>query len=110
MLALVFVQAVKDLLLRLVANGAGVVEDQAGIFLRLDLPVTFVLQCANDLFRVMGIHLAAKGLYIEGSLGCHSNSKYTVVAFLLIFDRSGCDGLSAARCAGRPTTQPSARP
>jgi len=38
----------------------GVVEDQAGIFLELDLPVTFVLQCANDLFRVIGIHLAAK--------------------------------------------------
>jgi hypothetical protein len=40
----------------------------------------------------MGIHLAAKGLYIEGSLGCHSNSKYTVTAFLLVFGRSSCDG------------------
>jgi hypothetical protein len=36
----------------------------------------------------MGIHLAAKGLYIEGSLGCHSNSKYSVTAFLMDFDLS----------------------
>jgi hypothetical protein len=60
-LALVFVQAVKDLLLGLVADGAGVVEDQAGFFFRLDLPVALLLQCADDLLRVMGIHLAAEG-------------------------------------------------
>ena len=62
MLALVFVEAVKDLLLGFVADRTGVVEDQAGIFFGLDLPVALMLQCANDLFRVMGIHLAAEGL------------------------------------------------
>ena len=79
MLALVFVQAVKNLLFRLVADGTGVIEDQAGILFRLDLPVTFVLQCADDLFRVMGIHLAAEGLQIKGFLGCHSNFEYTPI-------------------------------
>jgi hypothetical protein len=27
----------------------------------------------------MGIHLAAKGLKIEGFLGCHGNSEYTAI-------------------------------
>jgi hypothetical protein len=76
---LVVVEAVEDLLLGFVADGAGVVEDQAGIFFRLHLPVTLMLQCANHLFGVMGIHLAAEGLKIEGFFGCHSNPEYTVM-------------------------------
>jgi hypothetical protein len=31
----------------------------------------------------MSIHLAAECLYIEGFLGCHINSKYTVTRILL---------------------------
>jgi hypothetical protein len=38
-----------------------------------------MLQCANHLFGVMGIHLAAEGLKIEGFFGCHSNPEYTVI-------------------------------
>jgi hypothetical protein len=41
-----------------------------------------LLQCANNLFGVMGIHLAAEGLKVEGFFGCHSNPKYTVIAAL----------------------------
>ena len=78
-LALVFVEPVEDLLLRLVADGAGVVEDQAGIFFRLHLPVALLPECANHLLRVMGIHLAAEGLKIEGFFGCHSNLEYTAI-------------------------------
>jgi len=43
-LALVLVQPVEDLLLRFIANRAGVVEDQAGILLGLDLAVALMLQ------------------------------------------------------------------
>ena len=76
---LVVVEAVEDLLLGFVADGAGVVEDQAGVVFDLDLAVALLLQCANDLFGVMGIHLAAEGLEIEGFFGCHSNPKYSVI-------------------------------
>jgi hypothetical protein len=34
------------------------------------------LQRADDLFRVVRIHLAAEGFKIEGFFGCHSNSEY----------------------------------
>ena len=88
MQALVFVQAVKDLLLGFVADGAGVVEDQAGIFLRFNLPVALLLQCADDLLRVMGIHLAAEGLKIKCFFGCHSNPKYTVMRVFRLDGRS----------------------
>ena len=74
---LVVVQAIEDLLLRLVADRAGVVEDQPGIFLRLHLPVALLPQRANHLFGVMGIHLAAEGLQIECFFGCHRPPQYT---------------------------------
>ncbi len=73
---LVVVEAVEDLLLGLVADGAGVVEDQAGVFFGLDLAVALLQQCANHLFGVMGIHLAAEGLKIEGFFGCHGKFEY----------------------------------
>jgi hypothetical protein len=47
----------------------------------------------------MGIHLAAKGLYIKSSFGCHSNFKYTVRAFLPVFGLSVSGTLIADRCA-----------
>ncbi len=75
---LVVVKPVEDLLFRFVADGAGVVEDQVGVGLDLNLAVALLLQCANDLFRVMGIHLAAEGFKVEGFFGCHGNSKYSV--------------------------------
>ena len=68
---LVVVQPVKDLLLRFVADRAGVVEDQPGLFLRLHLPVALLLERANHLLRVVGIHLAAEGLQIECFFGRH---------------------------------------
>ena len=63
--ALVFIQPVEDFLFGLVADGAGVIEDQSGVGLVLDAQVAFVLQCADDFLRVMGVHLAAKRLDIE---------------------------------------------
>jgi hypothetical protein len=33
-------------------------------------------QCANDLFGVMGIHLAPESLKVEGFFGCHSKFEY----------------------------------
>src|ERR1035437_8710584 len=76
---LIVVEAVEDLLFRLVADGAGVVKDQAGVFFTFNLPVALLLQCANDLFRVMGIHLAAERFKVEGFFGCHGKFKYTVL-------------------------------
>ncbi len=56
------VQAIEDLLLRLVADRTGVIENQPGIFFRLHPPVSLLLQRANHLFGVVGVHLAAEGL------------------------------------------------
>jgi hypothetical protein len=56
----------KNLLLRLIANRTGVIEDQVRILFRFHLPVSLLHQGANDLFRVMHIHLAAKGFQVEG--------------------------------------------
>src|SRR6478672_5930304 len=45
-----------------------------------------MLQCANNFFGVMGIHLAAEGLKVEGFFGCHGNPEYR--AFLHLKSRS----------------------
>ena len=62
---LVLVQAVEDFLLGFVADGAGVVEDQAGLGFVGHLGVALLLQRADDFFRVMGVHLAAEGFDVE---------------------------------------------
>ncbi len=64
---LVVVQAVEDLLLGLVADGTGVVQDEVGGFFGLDLGVALVLERPDDLFRVVDIHLAAEGFDVEGA-------------------------------------------
>ncbi len=61
-------QAMKDLLLGLIADRAGVVEDEVGIFLALHLLVAFRDERAHDLFRVVKVHLAAKGLDVKSFL------------------------------------------
>ncbi len=63
---LVLVQAVEDLLLGFVADGAGVVEDQPGVGFVRHLDVALMLQRADDLFGVVGVHLAAEGLDVKG--------------------------------------------
>jgi hypothetical protein len=56
---------VKDLLLGLIANRAGVVQNQPRIGLILHLRIALMLQRPNHLLGVMGVHLAAKRLNIE---------------------------------------------
>src|ERR1700727_3113964 len=65
LILLVVAEAIETLLLRLVPNGARVVQHQPGLFHRLHLPVHLTAQRANDLFRVMDVHLAAKGFEVE---------------------------------------------
>ena len=55
----------EDLLLRLVADGASVVEDQARIGLILHLRIALVLERPDHLFGVVRVHLAAEGLDVE---------------------------------------------
>ena len=64
--ALEILQTVENLLLRLVANAAGIVEHQIGGFRRLHLVVALCQQGADDFFRVMRIHLATEGFDVEG--------------------------------------------
>ena len=66
---LVLVQAMEDLLLGLVADGAGVVEDQAGVGFVRHLGVAFLHQRADDFFRVVRVHLAAEGFDVKGLHG-----------------------------------------
>src|SRR5436305_11496932 len=61
-------QAMEDLLLRLVTNGAGVVEDEVGLVHGLDLAIALLQQGTNDLLRVVDVHLATERLQIESLL------------------------------------------
>ena len=67
----------EDLLLRLVADGAGVVQDQTGGFLVLDARVALMLQRPDHFLGIMGIHLAPEGLDVEGFYGAAHKRKYT---------------------------------
>ena len=55
----------KHLLLRLIPDRAGVVQDQPGLSLILHPGIPLLLQRPNDLLGVMGVHLAAKRLDIK---------------------------------------------
>ena len=68
LLELVFlelVEAVEDFLLGLIANAAGVVEDQLGFLRGGNLAVALAQKGANDLFGVVGVHLAAERLDVK---------------------------------------------
>ncbi len=72
-LALLFIllvigEPVENFLLGLVADGAGVVENQVGLLDRLHLAIAFLHQRADDLFGVVCIHLAAEGFEVESLL------------------------------------------
>jgi len=58
----------ENLLLGFVPDGAGVVQNQIGLLNRLHLPIPLLHQRANDLLRVMHVHLAAKGFEVKGLL------------------------------------------
>ena len=62
---LVVVQPVENLLLRLIADGAGVVQNQRGFRFRLDLAIPLVHQRPNDLFGVVDVHLAAESFDVK---------------------------------------------
>ena len=68
----------EDFLLGLVADGAGVVEDEVGLLDRFDLAVALGNERADDLFGVMDVHLAAEGLEVERLVGAngHPELKY----------------------------------
>src|SRR6185369_15773854 len=74
----VVVQAVERFLLGLVADRAGVVENQVGVFDCLDLLIPLRHERAYDFFRVMDVHLAAKCLEVKGlaRLTLHTYCKY----------------------------------
>src|SRR5947209_5599285 len=55
----------EDFLFGLVANGTGVIENQVGFLHGFHLPIALMHQRANDFFRVMDVHLAAKGLKVK---------------------------------------------
>ena len=61
----IVIQAIENLLLRLVANRAGVVQNQRRVDLGFHLAIAFLHQRPNDFFRVMGIHLAAESLNVK---------------------------------------------
>ena len=65
---LVIGQAMENFLLSFITNGASVVEHQPGFFDGGDLAVSLRNQRADDLFGVVGIHLAAESLEVESLL------------------------------------------
>ena len=88
---LVIVEAVENLLLRFIADGAGVVENQVGLLDRVYLLIAFVDQRADDFFRVMDVHLAAEGFQVEGFVrgGGHIEIQYK--GWVCGSDRSNCN-------------------
>ena len=62
-------EAVEDLLLGLVADGAGVVQDQIGLLDGLHPAVALGNERADHLFGVVHVHLAAEGFQVERFLG-----------------------------------------
>ena len=62
---LVVGQPVKDLLLRLVADGASVVENQTRFFDSRHLPIPLLQERADHLFGVVHIHLTAESLEVK---------------------------------------------
>ncbi len=58
-------QAVEDFLFGLVADAAGVVEDQVGLLGFFDLGVAFREQRADHFFGIVRVHLAAERLDVE---------------------------------------------
>src|SRR5215467_4229814 len=63
---LIVVEAMKNLLFGFVANGAGVVEDQVGLFHGFNLTVTLADESADHLFRIVYVHLTPEGLDVKG--------------------------------------------
>src|SRR5215472_6040741 len=61
-------QPMKDFLFGFVTDGAGVVQNQISLLDSLHLSIAFLHERADDLFRVMHIHLAAEGFQIKGFL------------------------------------------
>ena len=70
-IALEVLQTIEYFLLRLIANAARIKEDELRVSGLLHARVTLRKQSSGDFLRVVGIHLAAEGLYVE-SLGGHS--------------------------------------
>ena len=71
-------EAMENFLLGFVADGAGVVEDQAGIFDSRDLTVALGNERADNFFGVVHVHLAAESFEVESLLGLgrHIRGKY----------------------------------
>jgi len=68
---LVLIEAMKDFLLGLVADGASVVKDEAGVGFVGGLGVALVQERAYNFFGVVSIHLTAKGFDVKS---LHSQS------------------------------------
>ena len=66
---LIIREPVKDLLLRLVANRAGVIKDQPRLFHRWNLPIPLLQKRPHHLLGVVRIHLAAEGLKVKRLAG-----------------------------------------
>ena len=64
--ALEMLEAIENLLLGFIPDAAGVVENVVRRFHGVDLGVALVEERADDLFRVVRVHLAPEGLDVEG--------------------------------------------
>ena len=62
-------KTMKDFLLGLIADGAGVVEDEASVFDGRNLAIALGNERADDLLGVMDVHLAAESFEVERLLG-----------------------------------------
>ena len=70
------VQAMEDLLLGLIADRAGVVDDEVGVLFALHLRVALGDERPHDLLGVVEVHLAAEGLDVERLLlGTHNHPR-----------------------------------
>src|SRR5436309_8229765 len=72
---LVVGETMKDLLFRLITDGAGVVENEVGILDRRHLAISLRHERANHFLRIVHVHLAAKSFEVERPLGLTRHMK-----------------------------------
>jgi hypothetical protein len=60
------VEPMEHLLFGLIADATGVIKDQLGFLGGFNFLIALMEQRADDLLRIVGIHLAPKGLDVEG--------------------------------------------
>src|SRR6516162_1508221 len=88
----------EDLLLCLIANGAGVIDDQVRVFFAMVRLIAFRDERAYYLFVDVRVHLATKVQDVEGLVRCGHGHPYSFKYIARVRNARGRDTPHATRC------------